>query len=89
MSVRLLTLAKRFVQTRMDPEQFSEEYIQAWKWERDNGLLNVDPPQLSEVLSSIFCWADQFNPAPDREWHELDEPALRTKVAELINGLSN
>jgi hypothetical protein len=55
-----------------------------WKHERDNKAALLDAPQMSEVLSSIFCLVDLFNADDDRESYELDELKLRAEIANLL-----
>lgn len=88
MSLTVLALAKSFVLKRLSADQFSNAYIEIWKYEGETGLLQKDDSQLSECLSSIFCLADLYNPEPDREEYEFDEEQLREKVTELISTLS-
>ena len=84
MSKDLIELAKRFVSNDLSADRFSDEFIECWKRERDDGRLLQDPPTESEMLSSIFCLADLYNPQPDREEYEFDERKLRTEVATLL-----
>ena len=60
------------------------EFIVQWKRERDSGESRLDSPKVSEVLSSIFCLTDLFNPNDDRESYELDEEKLRSEIGKLI-----
>ena len=84
MSITVLALARSFSTERLTADEFSNAYMELWKFERDNNLLQKDESGLSECLSSIFCIADLYNPEPDREEYELDEEQLRVKVVELI-----
>lgn len=84
MSLTVLALAKSFVSERLSADQFSDAYIEIWKFEGESGLLQKDEPKLNGCLSSIFCLADLYNPEPDREEYELDENQLREKISELI-----
>lgn len=84
MSITVLALARSFSTERLTADEFSNAYMELWKFERDNNLLQEDESSLSECLSSIFCMADLYNPEPDREEYELDEEQLRVKVVELI-----
>lgn len=85
MSITVLALAKSFSTERLTAEEFSNSYMELWKFERDSNLLQEDADNLNECLSSIFCLADLFNPEADREEYELDEDQLRVKVIELID----
>ncbi|TAK59873.1 colicin immunity domain-containing protein [Methylobacter sp.] len=84
MSVTVLALAKSFVMERLSAEEFSNAYMEIWKFERDSEILLKDDAKLSECLSSIFCLADLYNPESDRDEYELDEEQLRQKVSSLI-----
>jgi hypothetical protein len=84
MSITILALAKSFSIERLTAYEFSNAYMELWKFERDSNLLQKDESDLSECLSSIFCIADLYNPEPDREEYELDDEQLRVKVVELI-----
>ena len=77
-------IAQLFVQGRISADLFAESYISAWKKERDSGQMAYIRPDVSEALSTIFCLADLYNPAMDREGYELDEEQLRSKVKELL-----
>lgn len=84
MSEELFSIVKTFVEMKGNPEDFVDKFIDEWKRERDNGKGLADPPKLSEVLSSIFCLADMFNPGDDRESYELDERKLRLGIEEIL-----
>lgn len=84
MSITALALARSFSTKRLTAYEFSNAYMELWKFERDNNLLQKDESSLSECLSSIFCVTDLYNPEPDREEYELDEDQLRSKIVELI-----
>lgn len=84
MSITILALAKSFSTERLTAYEFSNAYMELWKFERDSNLLQNDESDLSECLSSIFCIADLYNPEPDREEYELDDEHLRGKVVELL-----
>ncbi|BBA34940.1 colicin D [Methylocaldum marinum] len=86
MSVTILEFARSFVDERLSADEFANCYLELWKIERDNNLLQQDDDKLSECLSSIFCLADQYNPDHDRDEHELDAVQLREEVAKLISG---
>lgn len=84
MSKDLADLATQFAGEKLSAERFSAEFVERWKQERDDGRLLQDPPNESEVLSSIFCLADLYNPDPDREDYEFDERKLRLEVKRLL-----
>lgn len=83
MSTTLLALAQSFSNERLTAIEFSNAYMELWKFERDNGLLQKDPDNLDSCLLKFFCLADLFYP-DDRERYELDEDQLRAKVIETI-----
>ncbi|MBE4608850.1 colicin immunity domain-containing protein [Vibrio navarrensis] len=85
MSITVLALAKSFSNERLSADEFSNAYMEIWKFERDNNILKNDGSSLSECISSIFCLADLYNPASDRQEYELDENQLRMKVSEIID----
>lgn len=84
MSEKLLASAKTYLNSRSNSELFVHEFIVQWKRERDSGESRLDSPKVSEVLSSIFCLTDLFNPNDDRESYELDEEKLRSEIGKLI-----
>ena len=84
MSKDLIELAKQFACNVSSADKFSDAFIERWKQERDDGQLLQDTPVESEMLSTIFCFADLYNPRPDREDYEFDEGKLRTEVAKLL-----
>ncbi len=85
MSEKLLRFVEDFLVTESNAEIFADEFMKRWKKERDSGLALSDNPQLSEMLSSIFCLADMFNPDAEREIYELDEHKLRAEIRKLID----
>lgn len=84
MSAQLLGLAKEFLVGEHDARGFTDQYCKQWKGERDSGLLQLDPPKTSEILSSI-CIADLYNPEADREDYEYDEQKMRSELNSLVN----
>ncbi len=88
MSEALLASVVQFLRDRSDPQTFADDYITAWKKERDSNALLADDPVKSEVLSSVFCLADLFNGNAERESYEFDENGLRERVAELLENAS-
>lgn len=87
MSKTLLDFAKSFVAGRLSAGEFANSYMELWKIERDNKILQNDPDRLSERLSTIFCLADLYNQASDRESYELDECQLRTEIEKQLTML--
>lgn len=86
MSKQLLKFVENFLTSESSAEIFADEYMKLWKKERDSGVTLVDKSQLSEILSSVFCMADMFNPDADRESYEFDETKLRAEITKMING---
>lgn len=84
MSDKLLVTVDSYLASELSPDDFVEKFISQWKAERDSGLYKADPANLSELLSTIFCLADLFNPADDREDYELDDQNLRLKIEALL-----
>lgn len=84
MSQTLLNLAKDFVAGGIEVDAFVEAFADGWRDERDSGLLVKDDDVLSEKLSTIFCFADLYNPSDDREEYEYDANKLRFEVAKLL-----
>lgn len=84
MSITILMFARSFASERIDADIFSEAYMELWKIEGKNNILQKDPALMSECLSSIFCLADMYNPDDDRDAHELDADQLRVAVEELV-----
>lgn len=84
MSVILLEFVKSFAAGRLSAGVFSEAYMELWKIERDNNLLQNDPEVLSECLFSVFCAADMFNPEDLREEYEFDDEKLRCAVINIL-----
>ena len=46
--------------------EFVERYIDAWRAERDSGVVLQDDRLTRQKLSSIFCVVDMYNPEPRR-----------------------
>lgn len=79
-SRQLYEFAMRFAAGEIPAGDFTDQFMEQWKRERDSLDEVADPDELSERLSSIFCLADLYNPEPGREGYELDEPGLRSEV---------
>lgn len=60
-----------------------------WKGERDSNLLKQDNDNLSELLSSVFCVADMYNPDNDREEYEFNDEQLWNEVNNLMIDYKN
>ena len=85
MSMTLLKFALSFSKGRISAPVFVDSYQEIWMIERDSGLLNNDPDDISEALSTIFCAADCFNPGDKRFEGDLDEDQLREEVTEILS----
>ncbi|PXW48288.1 colicin immunity domain-containing protein [Dickeya zeae] len=84
MSQYLKDYIDEFIRNKITAVEFSDEYITRWKAERDNNILGKDAEDLSELLSSAFCFADMYNPDDDREEYELNDEQLRERINELV-----
>ena len=87
MSKSLLLLATAFLENKIEPKVFAEEYMAEWRRQRDSEGVRLAVPQINEALSTIFCMADMFNPNPDREEYEFDETRLRKEVGQVMDQL--
>jgi hypothetical protein len=68
---------------------FSNAYIELWRIEGDAGILQFDPRDLSECLSTIFFLADIYSPDTEAlEAGELDGCALEAEVGRVLALLS-
>lgn len=85
MSEKLLGIAKKFIREDTSAEEFVDKFQTLWDQERDPNLLEMEPPQINEALSSIFCVADLFNGDDDKESYEIDEKELKRRVKELLD----
>ncbi|MFS7162743.1 colicin immunity domain-containing protein [Serratia proteamaculans] len=88
MSKKLIDFAKKFTTSSINANTFSETYILMWKEERDTGKLTIDGKDVDEASSTIFCLADIYNPAPDRDDYELDEGSLKKEVMATLEKLN-
>lgn len=84
MSEKLLESAKTYLTRESNSERFVDDFIEQWKREHDSGEYRLDSPKVSELLSSIFCLTDLFNPDDDRENYELDEDKLKNEIRKLM-----
>ncbi|WP_459554715.1 colicin immunity domain-containing protein [Lacunimicrobium album] len=87
MSKKLLILAKKFTDQEVSADEFVSRFMQRWKQEGADGILLNDSPELSVGLSTIFCFADLYNPHDDRNDYELDPNTLKSKVQSVIDQL--
>jgi hypothetical protein len=84
MSLSLLELAKEFTRGGLSAEEFAEKFAILWREERDSEVALLDDDDLSEKLSTIFCFVDLYDPNDDREDYEYDARRLRTEIENLI-----
>lgn len=84
MSQSLKSYIDSFISTDITAGCFVDTYMIKWKKERDNELLAQDDDNLSELLSSVFCIADMYNPDNDREEYEFNENQLWYEINKLI-----
>lgn len=66
MSMKLISLAIHFIESKISEDDFVDKYMEQWKKERDSGISKKDPDKLSECCSSVFILADCYDPDPDR-----------------------
>lgn len=89
MSFVLHKFAQSFANSRLSAEVFADAYMELWKIEGDAGLLGLDPPGLSECLSTIFCLADMYVSGDEPlEPGELDADGLSVEVTAMLKLLS-
>jgi hypothetical protein len=86
MSLSLLKLAKEFTKGNLSPEEFVDKFAILWQEERDSEVTLLDDDDLSQKLSTIFCFADLYNPSDNREEYEYDDCRLRSEIGNLIGG---
>jgi len=89
MSQTLFEFSKSFINERIDVHTFVNGYIALWRIERDTKVLLNDSEKLSEVLSSIFCMVDLYNPAPDKEDYEFDSNQLYENIRDELSKLKS
>lgn len=86
MSKQLLDTVELFLRGDTPVSQFVDNYIDAFRNERDSGKTLEDDPITSEKLSSVFCVIDMYNPEDDREEYEYDEDRLRLETQKIFDG---
>ena len=89
MSQLLKKYIDSFLSKDISADGFADSYMMKWKAERDNNLLGKDEDSLSELLSSVFCVADMYNPDDDREEYEFDDEQLRHEISKLMDTYIN
>ncbi|WP_347114322.1 colicin immunity domain-containing protein [Leclercia sp. S52] len=89
MSQSLKKYIDSFLAKDISADGFADSYMMKWKAERDNNLLGKDEDNLSELLSSVFCVADMYNPDDDREEYEFDDEQLRQEISKLMDTYIN
>jgi len=85
MSQSLKKYIDSFLAKDISASGFADSYMMKWKTERDNNLLGKDEDNLSELLSSVFCVADMYNPDDDREEYEFNDEQLRQEINKLMD----
>lgn len=89
MSQLLKNYIDSFISKDITADVFADSYMTKWKIERDSNLLVQDDDNLSELLSSVFCIADMYNPDNDREEYEFNEDQLRHEINKIITNYIN
>lgn len=84
MNITILEFARSFVDGRLSANEFANAYMELWKIERDNNILQEYSSDIDGCLSSIFCSADLYSSDSDKEEYELDEEGLRTQVRNFL-----
>jgi hypothetical protein len=87
MRASLFEFAKRFALGELSALNFADEYQRRWKEEeRDRGSLVSH--ERSDVLGSIFCLANLYDPNDDTRLDcELDEAQLRNRIAQVLKNV--
>lgn len=80
MSILLVEFTKSYIRGRLNTQTFVDAYMELWKIERDTFITLKDDDLLSEVLSSIFCVVDLYNPDDDKEEYEFDNNGLYKQI---------
>jgi len=83
-SKQLLEFARQFAIGEVSADDFADSFMKRWKQERDAGGTLLDSDEVSECLSTIFCFADLYNPEAGREEYELDETKLRYEIRKVM-----
>lgn len=89
MSQLLKNYIDSFISMDITADVFADSYMTKWKIERDSNLLVQDDDNLSELLSSVFCITDMYNPDNDREEYEFNEDQLRHEINKIITNYVN
>lgn len=89
MSQSLKNYIDSFISMDITADVFADSYMTKWKIERDSNLLVQDDDKLSELLSSVFCITDMYNPENDREKYEFNEDQLRHEIKKIITNYIN
>ena len=85
MSTELKSHIENFISGKIAANDFANNYMCKWKQERDSNLLKNDEGKLSELLSSVFCVADMYNPSEDRDEYEFNDVKLLNEVNKLVS----
>ncbi|WP_431022126.1 colicin immunity domain-containing protein [Erwinia rhapontici] len=89
MSQLLKNYIDSFISMDITADVFADSYMTKWKIERDSNLLVQDDDKLSELLSSVFCITDMYNPDNDREEYEFNEDQLRHEINKIVTNYIN
>ena len=69
-------------------DEFVEIYFEQFRVERDSGDILRGDATLGEIITSIFCIADMYNPRNNRKDYEFDETRMRMEIEKTIKRLS-
>lgn len=84
MSQALKNYIDSFIAKDIPANYFASGYMVKWKAERNNNLLAKDNEKLSELLSSVFCLADMYNPGDTRDGYEFNDEQLWNEANKLM-----
>jgi hypothetical protein len=86
MKMQSLKIAREFCDGLLNAEDFASKFFDAFHIERDTGALVAFKD--NEVLTTIFCNLDIFNPAKEREDYEIDQEILLKRIKFLLDALN-
>lgn len=85
MKMQSLIIAREFCDGMLNAEEFSDKFFDAFHFERDTGALVAFKE--NEILTTIFCNLDIFNPDEGRDDYEIDQTTLLKRIQFLLNTL--
>ncbi len=85
MKMQSVAIAREFCDGLLNAEEFSSRFFNAFHVERDSGALVAFDE--NEILTTIFCNVDIFNPDNERDDYEIDQVTLLKRVKFLLNTL--